>query len=251
MVTQPTAADSPTGALRLVAVLMVLLGGYSAFGTLVSPMNSALMAPIVWLAGGLAALGTAVAGIRLLQGHTGDAILGILTISAWLGVTLIQAAILGASRFATPITVGQTAILVVGLLVLVRRRTPDVRTSDRPAWATALYVVAWTIFLAGSYLGLYVITVAITLLMAEPTPPGEEASWAWLFVFSGVPVALAGIIGGWMAVRALGTYRPGGPEPSRVGLICGRCGKPLSPYWPDRCRHCDAAFSEFPPVRPG
>jgi hypothetical protein len=42
--------------------------------------------------------------------------------------------------------------------------------------------------------------------------------------------------------------KPGLAPPA--GSLCGNCGKPLSPYWRDRCRHCHAAFSEFRPRLP-
>jgi hypothetical protein len=29
---------------------------------------------------------------------------------------------------------------------------------------------------------------------------------------------------------------------------CGRCGKPLSPVWRGKCKHCGAMYAEFPPV---
>lgn len=29
---------------------------------------------------------------------------------------------------------------------------------------------------------------------------------------------------------------------------CGRCGKPLSPVWVGRCKHCGAKYTEFPPA---
>ena len=45
------------------------------------------------------------------------------------------------------------------------------------------------------------------------------------------------------------------PEPpSRMigaGMVCGSCGKSLSPYWKRRCEHCKAAFADYPPIPPG
>lgn len=32
------------------------------------------------------------------------------------------------------------------------------------------------------------------------------------------------------------------------GAHCGRCGKLLSPVWRDKCNHCKARYSDFPPV---
>ena len=31
-------------------------------------------------------------------------------------------------------------------------------------------------------------------------------------------------------------------------MLCGRCGKPLGPAWRDKCNHCGATYTEFPPV---
>lgn len=37
--------------------------------------------------------------------------------------------------------------------------------------------------------------------------------------------------------------------PASVGdRRCGRCGKPISPYWKAKCNHCGTAFAEVPPV---
>ena len=37
--------------------------------------------------------------------------------------------------------------------------------------------------------------------------------------------------------------------PASVGdRRCGRCGKPISPYWKGKCNHCGVAFAEVPPV---
>lgn len=32
------------------------------------------------------------------------------------------------------------------------------------------------------------------------------------------------------------------------GMLCGRCGKPLSPVWRGKCGHCGAMYAEFTPV---
>ena len=113
---------SPTRGLRLLATLMVVLGAYIAFGALVIPigLDSTVSAP--WLVEGIAALGTALAGIRLLQGRPGAVTLGIVTISAWLLASLVQAAISGVGAYANPFTIGSTAFLVIALFVLIRRR---------------------------------------------------------------------------------------------------------------------------------
>jgi hypothetical protein len=53
--------------------------------------------------------------------------------------------------------------------------------------------------------------------------------------------------------------RPAAPEPGpQIALnaegqappnhLCGKCGKPLSPVWKGRCRHCGATYADFPPV---
>jgi hypothetical protein len=118
---------------------------------------------------------------------------------------------------------------------------------DRPPWATALYAVAWIALVCAVLFGLLIIWVALALIGAEPQTPVEGA-WVWVLLVAGVPIAVAGIVGSWLAIRALRTYRSVGPDPSRFGMVCGRCGKPLSPYWLDRCRHCNATLSEFPPV---
>lgn len=33
-----------------------------------------------------------------------------------------------------------------------------------------------------------------------------------------------------------------------TGMECGKCHKPLSPAWRDRCNHCGAKYAEFEPV---
>ena len=107
--------------------------------------------------------------------------------------------------------------------------------------------MAWIALVCAVLFGLLVIWVTLALIGAEPQTV-VEAAWAWVLLIAGVPIAVAGIVGSWLAIRALRSYRSGGPDPSRVGMVCGRCGKPLSPYWLDRCLHCNATFSEFPPV---
>ena len=32
------------------------------------------------------------------------------------------------------------------------------------------------------------------------------------------------------------------------GHRCGRCGKPVSPVWHGKCKHCGASYVEYPPV---
>jgi uncharacterized membrane protein len=62
-----------------------------------------------------------------------------------------------------------------------------------------------------------------------PAPPPEPAAPAWL---------------------------PANPMPAPLpdrmqappGSMCGRCRKHLSPIWRGSCRHCGAAYAEFPPV---
>lgn len=113
-------ADSHSRGMRLIATLMVVLGAYGAFTALVSPIGPEPIPPILWLAGGIAALGTALAGVRLLQGRPGAATLGAVTVSAWLVVTVAQAAILGVTEYANPFTVAQTVVLVIALIALLR-----------------------------------------------------------------------------------------------------------------------------------
>lgn len=70
-----------------------------------------------------------------------------------------------------------------------------------------------------------------------------------------VPVIVASI--GCLRVKGL---QPGPVVPTNEGtaaflkeprqghiFVCGRCGKPLSPYWRS-CIRCKATFDEFPPV---
>jgi hypothetical protein len=95
--------------------------------------------------------------------------------------------------------------------------------------------------------GLLVIWITLGLMGAEPHLP-VEAAWVWVLLILGVPTAVAGIVGSLLGIQALRNYRSGALDPARVGMACGHCGKALSPYWLDRCLHCNAAFSEFPPV---
>ena len=115
--------DAPPRGRRLIATLMVVLGAYMAFGTLVSPARPEPALTILWLFEGLAALGTASAGIGLLTGRPGAASLGIVTVSAWLLVSIAEAAVVGFAAYANPITVGVAAFLVIALAELVRQRT--------------------------------------------------------------------------------------------------------------------------------
>lgn len=41
---------------------------------------------------------------------------------------------------------------------------------------------------------------------------------------------------------------PRRPTQAPKRSVCGNCGKPVSPYWRDRCNHCKARYSEHPPV---
>jgi len=115
--------DSLPRGRRLIATLMVVLGAYIAFGTLVSPIGPDPAWTILWLFEGIAALGTAAAGIGLLKGRPGATTLGIVTVSAWLVASVALAAVLGFMTSASPVTVGVTAFQVIALVVLVRRRT--------------------------------------------------------------------------------------------------------------------------------
>ena len=112
--------DSQPRSKRLFATLMVVLGAYFAFGTLVSPIGPDPELTPLWLFEGLAALGTTAAGIGLLKGRPGAETLGIVTVSAWLLASFVQAAIIGVGTYANPFTVGSTVFLVIALLILVR-----------------------------------------------------------------------------------------------------------------------------------
>ena len=94
-----------------------------AFGKIVrtSPIGPDPAWTPLWLFEGLAALGTATAGIGLLKGRPGATTLGIVTVSAWLLISLVQAAILGFGTYANPLTVGSRVFLGIALVVLVRR----------------------------------------------------------------------------------------------------------------------------------
>ena len=100
---------------------MVVLGAYIAFGTLVSPIGPDPAWTPLWLFEGLAALGTAAAGLGLLNGRRGAATLGIVSVSAWLLASSVQATILGVGAYANPFTVALTAFLLIALVVLARR----------------------------------------------------------------------------------------------------------------------------------
>ena len=112
--------DSQPRGRRFLATLMVVLGAYIAFGTLVSPIGPDPAWTPLWLFEGLAALGTAVAGVGLLKGRPGAATLGIVTVSAWLLASFVQAAILGVGASANPFTVALTVFLLIALVTLVR-----------------------------------------------------------------------------------------------------------------------------------
>ena len=100
---------------------MVLLGAYVAFGTFVSPTGPDARWTVLWLAQGVAAVGTAIAGVLLLQGRPGAATTGLVTVATWLVVSAGLAAALGLSTFANPFTVGTTAFLVIAVVTLLRR----------------------------------------------------------------------------------------------------------------------------------
>lgn len=116
-----TPPGSPSRGTRLVATLMVVLGSYVAFGTLVSPAGLDARWTFLRLAEGLAAGATAIAGIRLLRGRPGAETIGIVVMAIWLLVWAGLAATVGISTFANPFTVGTSAFLVIALLVLLRR----------------------------------------------------------------------------------------------------------------------------------
>lgn len=117
----PDDSGVPPRGRRLVATLMVVLGAYVAFGTLVSPFGQGEGWTGLLLAEGLAAAATAVAGVRLLRDRPGAELTGILAIAAWLLVWATLAATVGLTAFANPFTVGTSAFLVISLLVLRRR----------------------------------------------------------------------------------------------------------------------------------
>jgi hypothetical protein len=119
------AQTSPPRGIKAIATMMVVVGVWMAFGTLASPINSYPLPAALWLAGGIAAFGTATAGVRLLQGHVGATRFGMVVLAFWLTSSVAEAAILGLTAFVNPFTVGQTAFLVVALLVLRRSAAND------------------------------------------------------------------------------------------------------------------------------
>ena len=65
-------ASSLSRAHRAMAALLVVLGGWGAVGTF-GPLGSYPVHTPLWLAAGIAALGTAWSGVRLLQERVGAA----------------------------------------------------------------------------------------------------------------------------------------------------------------------------------
>lgn len=99
---------------------MVVLGAYVAFGTFVSPIGPDPNWTLLWLAQGVTAVGTAVAGVLMLQERPRAATIGVVMIAAWLLVSAGLAATVGVSNFANPFTIGTTVFLVIALLTLLR-----------------------------------------------------------------------------------------------------------------------------------
>ena len=58
-------------------------------------------------------------------------------------------------------------------------------------------------------------------------------------------VCLSAWFMGLLSLGAIWLSTRGSTAPA--GSVCGRCGKPLSPYWRDRCYRCKATYAEFPP----
>jgi hypothetical protein len=111
---------SPSGGVRVVAIVMVVLGAYVAFGTFSSPAGPDPRFTSLWLAQGLVALATAATGFVLIR-RPAAAVAGIVTIAIWLLVSAAMAVALGLSTFANPFTVGTTLFLVIALITLLRR----------------------------------------------------------------------------------------------------------------------------------
>ena len=73
---------------------------------------------------------------------------------------------------------------------------------------------------------------------------------------------VAGEVASLAAMRDAGTMDPLEFQSQKAALLgslqapdqappnhrCGRCGKPLSPAWRGRCKHCGARYLDFPPV---
>ena len=74
---------------------------------------------------------------------------------------------------------------------------------------------------------------------AAPAIPVSPAGW------TAPGTALGGALWGSTVTPA----RAAVEAPASVGdRRCGRCGKPISPYWKGKCNHCGVAFAEVPPV---
>lgn len=85
-------------------------------------------------------------------------------------------------------------------------------------------VLIWTAF------------AVVAWFIANTKKAPDAGTWA----FWGLLLGPLGVLG------AIAFAKPGGAP--RSGRSCGRCGKPLSPAWKDKCNHCGARFSEIAPV---
>jgi hypothetical protein len=89
----------------------------------------------------------------------------------------------------------------------------------------------------------------------------------WIAKTNGAPNpgtwAFAGLMFGPFGVLGAIAFAKPGPVPSAGALagvsytdtdkagdrmLCGKCGKPLSPAWRGKCEHCKARYAEFTPV---
>jgi hypothetical protein len=114
------------------------------------------------------------------------------------------------------------------------------------AHARAIEVIAGLVgVVAGASTGVF-------LGPAVVSGPGNRVinAIAVSMMFSGLPFLL-GAIPKYVIAREQVEIRRHPAIQAPAGSVCGRCGKPLSPYWRGKCGHCGAAYDAYPPVQAG
>jgi hypothetical protein len=177
-------------------------------------------------------------------------------ISRWLSlpiaVVAMTAMVLGMvviGLLANQLVLYTFAIPLVAVLLGTRSGVPAMRWLGAVGVAAFAWIGVWAFGL------LLVFTIGLGI--ADSRGRGPEP---WEYSPAIVPAVLGPIAGVLVLRSLLRRTEPGEPtapilvpgwgptSQAGAGMLCGKCGRPLSPVWKGRCQHCGAQYVDHPPV---